>query len=576
MNDYVQEYQHWLDSPALTEVQWKELKALEGNDKEIESRFYAPLEFGTAGLRGIMGMGINRMNEHVIKHTTQAFAEVICAEGEAFKSRGVVICYDCRENSEYYSRCAATVMAANGIHVRIFDSLRPTPELSFAIRHYGAAAGINVTASHNPKEYNGYKVYWSDGAQLPPKHAEMIEKTRQKIDMFTDVKSMKYSEAQLQGLVETIGAETDEAFLEQVLGQSIAPEVILRHAEELRIVYTPFHGAGYKLVPEALKRIGVLHLIPVPEQMVIDGAFPTVKSPNPENTESFAMAIELAKREKATIIIGTDPDSDRIGVMAPDSSGDYTVITGNQLGVLLLDYILSARKRADRLPENAAALKSIVTTDMARAVADSYGVHMDDTFTGFKFMAEKIAEYEKNDSYSSVFAFEESYGYMIGDFVRDKDAVTASVMVSEMTAYYLDKGMSLFDALNELYKKHGYYYEKTLNLVMPGIDGLEKMKRIMNGLRSDPPREIDGVSVLRYRDYETGEYVVPGIGVVDKTEIAGSNVLFFEMEDKSSFIVRPSGTEPKIKVYILARGESGDDCLGKIATFEKFANDLGK
>lgn len=575
MSDYMQEYQHWLDSPALTEAQWKELKAIEGDKQEIESRFFAPLEFGTAGLRGVMGMGTNRMNEHVIKHTTQAFAQVICAEGEEFKSKGVVICYDCRENSEYFSRCAAAVMAANGIHVRIFDTLRPTPELSFAIRYYGAAAGINVTASHNPKEYNGYKVYWSDGAQLPPKHAEMIEKTRQTIDMFNDVQSMSYVDAVSAGLVETIGSETDEAFLEQVLGQAIEPETVKKHSDALRIVYTPFHGAGYRLVPEALGRLGVKHLIPVPEQMITDGSFPTVKSPNPENTESFAMAIELAKKENATIIIGTDPDSDRIGVMAAGETGEYSVITGNQLGVLLLDYILSARKRTGRLPENAAALKSIVTTDMARAVADSYGVHMDDTFTGFKFMAEKIAEYEKDGSYRSVFAFEESYGYMIGDFVRDKDAVTASVMVTEMTAYYLDKGMSLFDALEKLYEKHGFYCEKTLNLVMPGIDGLEKMKKIMDDLRSDPPREIDGVSVLRYRDYETGEYVVPGIGVVSETDIVGSNVLYFEMEDKSSFIVRPSGTEPKIKVYILAKGESAADCQRKIETFEQFANRLG-
>ncbi len=573
MTNYKAEYEKWLDNPALNESEWKELNDIRGDEKEIESRFFAPLEFGTAGLRGTMKTGLNNMNVHIIRHATQAFANVICREGDAAMQKGVVVCYDCRINSDVFAREAACVMAANGVHVRIFAALRPTPELSFAIRYYGAAAGVNVTASHNPKEYNGYKVYWSDGAQLPPQHAAAIAEEMEKIDVFTGFKTISFDEAQEKGLVEIIGAETDEAFLERVMAQAIDRDVVAKVADKFEIVYTPFHGAGHKLVPEALKRLGIKHITPVPEQMVIDGAFPTVESPNPENPEGFYLAIDLAKQVGSDLIIGTDPDSDRIGVMVREG-GSFVTISGNQLGVLLLDYVINARKAAGTLPENAAALKSIVTTSMADAVCEANGVHMESTFTGFKFMAEKVSEWDVSGKYKYIFAYEESYGYMMGDYVRDKDAVTASMMVAEMAAHYYDKGMTLRDALESLYKKYGCFAEKTINLVMPGVDGLADMRAIMAGLRAEPPAEIGGIKVAMMRDYQAGTLTVSDLGVVGETHIKGSNVLYFELSDGSSFIVRPSGTEPKIKVYALVHDESMEACAGKVERLSAYAQSL--
>ena len=575
MRNYKDEYQLWLDSPALSEAEWAELNAIADDEKEIESRFFAPLEFGTAGLRGTMKLGLHQMNVHVIRHATQAFANVIKAEGAEAMSKGIAICFDCRNNSELFAREAACVMAANGIHVRIFDALRPTPELSFAVRYYGTKAGLNITASHNPKEYNGYKVYWSDGAQLPPQHAAAIADQMSRLDIFNDFVSCDFDEAVSDGRIELIGAETDEAYLEKVLEQAINKDVVQKVADRLKIVYTPFHGAGYKLVPEALHRLGVTQLYPVKEQMVLDGNFPTVESPNPENPEGFYLAIDLAKQVGSDLIIGTDPDSDRIGVMVRDGES-YTTITGNQLGVLLLDYVITARKAAGTLPANAGAVKSIVTTEMAKAVAEANGVHFEDTFTGFKFMAERIAEWEKAGSYEYIFAYEESYGYMMGDYVRDKDAVTASMMVAEMAAYYFDKGMNLKQAMESLYEKYGRYAEKTLNLVMPGLDGLAKMKNLMAQLRSEPPKEIAGTEVFRLRDYSDGSITVPELGVMGETPIKGSNVLYFELADGTSFIVRPSGTEPKIKVYILCKGADKAECDAKLKKYSEYAENLKK
>ena len=575
MRNYKEEYQRWLDSPALSEEEWSELNAIAGDEKEIESRFFAPLEFGTAGLRGTMKLGLHHMNIHVIRHATQAFANVIVAEGEEAMRKGIAIARDCRLNGSEFAREAACVMAANGIHVRIFEDLRPTPELSFAVLHYGTAAGLNITASHNPKEYNGYKVYWSDGAQLPPQKAEAIAQQMEAIDIFTGFKTCDFDEAVKAGKIEILGQETDEAFLEQVLSQAIDKEAVAAVADDFKIVYTPFHGCGYKLVPEALKRLGIKHLYPVDEQMVIDGSFPTVESPNPENPEGFYLAIDLAKKVGSDLIIGTDPDSDRIGTMVR-SGDEYVTISGNQMGVLLLDYVISAKKATGTLPENAGALSSIVSTGMARVVAEQNGVHFEDTFTGFKFMAERVASWEAAGSYKYIFAFEESYGYMMGDYVRDKDAVTASMMVAEMAAHYYQKGMTLLDALNALYEKYGWYKEKTLNLVMPGLDGLQKMKALMSSLRENPPTEIGGEEVIRLRDYQDGSIFVAGLGKVDKTPFAGSNVLYFELADGSSFIIRPSGTEPKIKVYLLIRGTSGADCEERIAKYIAYAEALGK
>lgn len=576
MRSYKEEYQYWLDSPALDEEEWKELSAIADDDKEIESRFYAPLEFGTAGLRGIMATGLNRMNVHVIRWATQAFAEVIKAEGPEACEKGVVVCYDCRLNSSRFAHEAAGVIAANGIKVRIFDELRPTPELSFAVIHYGAQAGINITASHNPREYNGYKVYWSDGAQLPPQHAAAVADKMGQLDIFKDVKRMDFDAAVEAGMVTVIGAETDEAFLGEVMKMSINSDVVREVADDFKVVYTPFHGCGHKLVPGALRRLGIKHLFCEPKQMVIDGNFPTVKSPNPENPEGFYLAVDLAKQVGSDLIIGTDPDSDRVGTMVRGKDGEYHTITGNQMGVLLLDYIINARRSTGTMPENPAFIKTIVTTNMGREVAERNGIHVDETFTGFKFMAEKLAEYKRDSSYNYLLAYEESYGYMVGDYVRDKDAVTASMLIAEMAASYFKQGMTLADALEALYEKYGYFGELTLNLVMPGLDGLEKMRAIMASLRAEPPKEIGGAAVLGMRDYKSGTVSVAELGVVGKTPIVGSNVLYFELDDGTAFIVRPSGTEPKIKVYILAQGESRADCDERIARYRTYAESLSK
>ena len=570
---YKEEYQHWLDSPALSEQEWAELDAIKDDEKEIESRFFAPLEFGTAGLRGTMKLGLNHMNIHIIRHATQAFANVIVAEGEEAKKKGVAVAYDCRLNGADFAREAACVMAANGIHVRLFDALRPTPELSFAVIHYGCAAGINITASHNPKEYNGYKVYWSDGAQLPPEPAAEIAKQMEAIDIFTGFKSMDFDKAVAEGLIEMLGEETDEAFLANVMTQAIDRNTVAEVADEFKIVFTPFHGTGHKLVPEALRRLGIKHIYPVEEQMVIDGNFPTVVSPNPENPEGFYLAVDLAKKVGSDLIIGTDPDADRIGTMV--RTGDtYTTITGNQMGVLLLDYVIKAKKATGTLPANPGAMSSIVSTGMARVVAEKNGVHFEDTLTGFKFMAERIASWEAANSYKCIFAFEESYGYLMGDYVRDKDAVTASMVVAEMAAHYHKKGMTLMDAMNALYEEYGCFKEKTLNLVMPGLDGLQKMKKLMDDLRANPPKEIGGQEVLRLRDYKDSSIWVAGLGKVGTTPFGGSNVLYFELADGSNFIVRPSGTEPKVKIYLLVRGDSMEQCDERMAKYMEFADTL--
>ena len=571
---YQEEYKRWLNAGVLSESEESELLALEGNEAELESRFYGPLEFGTAGLRGVMGLGTNRMNDYVIRHVTAAFAQVILAEGREAAAKGVAICFDCRRNSPEFAREAACVMAKHGIPVRLFADMRPTPELSFAIRQYGCIAGINITASHNPKEYNGYKVYWSDGAQLPPQKAAAIANEMREIDLFTGGEAMEYADAVEQGLITLLGTETDAAFLEQVMAQSVCKDAVLEAAPRLTIVYTPFHGTGYRLIPEALHRLGVKNLLCVEEQMVIDGDFPTVKSPNPEEKEGFALAIALAKRHNAQLIIGSDPDADRVGILARNGAGEYEIISGNRTGVLLLDYLLHARTEAGTLPRNAAVLKSIVTTDMARAVAESYGVACFDTFTGFKFMAEKKGALEAAGTHQVVFSYEESYGYMVGDYVRDKDAVTASMLLAEMAAYYETKQMSLLDALEGLYQRHGYYGDRTINLVMPGIDGLKRMKDTMARLRAQLPAEIAGTKVLSVLDYQTGLHTDLRTGTETQMELSGSNVLRYELEDHTSFIIRPSGTEPKMKVYLLTKSENAAETQEKIRRYTEYANHM--
>ena len=554
---YRDTYEKWLHSPALTDAEKAELESISGDEKEIESRFFAPLEFGTAGLRGTMCVGLHQMNVHVIRHATQAFAEVIKAEGPEAMERGVAVCFDCRNHSDEFAKETACVMAGNGINVRLFESLRPTPEVSFAVREYHCIAGVNVTASHNPKEYNGYKVYWQDGAQLPPHHADAIAKKMAELDLFDSIVRMDYDEAVKAGKITLMGAETDEKFLANVMGQVNDQAAVDKVADTFKMIYTPFHGTGYKLIPEALKRLGMKHVICVPEQMVID-----------------YLAVDLAKQEGADFILGSDPDADRVGIMVKNDQGEYITITGNQTGVLLLDYLIGAKQRTGKMPEKPVALKTIVTTEMARKVAETNGLACYDTFTGFKFLAEKKDKLENAGEGKVIFAYEESYGYMLGDYVRDKDAVTAALALTEMAAWYAGQGMTLYDALQKCYEKYGFYAEKTLNLVMPGLDGLKKMADLMAGLRAQPPVEIAGVAVKEQKDYKDGSVVSVADGSKTTMELSGSNVLRYEMTDGTSLIVRPSGTEPKVKVYILANGATKAEADEKVAKYAVWAESL--
>ena len=571
---YLETYEKWLNSPALSAEEKAELEAIKSDEKEIEGRFFEQLSFGTAGLRGTMGVGLYRMNVHVIRHATQAFAEVILEEGGEAAKRGVAVCYDCRNNSERFAHEAACVLAANGIAVRLFAALRPTPMVSFAVREYGCIAGINITASHNPKEYNGYKVYWEDGAQLPPKHADEVSRKMQELDVFDCVKTMDYETALAEGKIVLMGKETDEAFLANVMQQVNDKAVVEKVADHFKMVFTPFHGTGYELIPEALKRLGMKHVICVPEQMVIDGDFPTVVSPNPENPEGFYLAVEIAKKEGADFILGSDPDADRVGIMVNTGGGEFKVLTGNQIGILLTDYTIGAWKRAGKLPENGVILKSLVSTEMARAIAEANGLKCFDTFTGFKFLAQKKDQLEESGEGKVLMAFEESNGYMFGSFVRDKDAITAALVLTEMAAWYADQGMTLYDAMQALYKKYGFYGEKTMNLVMPGLDGLRKMAQLMADLREHPPVEIAGVAVKEQKDYKDGSVVCVACGKKTTMELSGSNVLRYEMADGTSLIVRPSGTEPKVKVYILTSAESKEACDEKVAKYSAWAETL--
>ena len=573
---YQAQYERWLHSPALSQPEKDELAALSHNAGEIEDRFFSLLQFGTAGLRGVMGVGLRRMNVHVIRHATQAFANVILAEGKAFAAQGVAICYDCRVHSQEFAQAAAGVMAANGIPVRLFEAMRPTPELSFAVREYGCAAGLNVTASHNPPEYNGYKVYWSDGAQLPPQHAAAIAAQMEQLDVFDDIQSLAYETALNKGLITLMGKETDDKFLAHVLAQINDKASVAKVADTFTMVYTPFHGTGYQQIPYVLGELGIRHLHCVPEQMVIDGTFPTVKSPNPETPESFALALDLAKKVNADLLLGSDPDADRVAIQVKDKTGQYVQISGNQTGVLLLDYLIGAKKRAGTLPADAVALKSLVTTDMARVVAEANGVKSYNTFTGFKFMAEKKNQLEAAGQGHVIFSYEESIGYMIGDYVRDKDAVTASLLLTEMTAWYATQGMTLLDALDALYAKYGYYGEKTLNLVMPGLEGMALMANLMAKLRQTPPAEIAGTTVLRQKDYQDGTERDTASGAVSPMALVGSNVLAYDLADETTIVVRPSGTEPKIKVYVLAKGKDSTDSQEKVAKYTAWAETLNE
>ena len=534
----------------------KELMAIQDDDSELKNRFSSMLDFGTAGLRGIVGAGLNQMNIYTVRYATQALSELILKTGAEGARKGVCIAYDSRLFSEEFAWEAACTFSANGIFVYIFDELRPTPELSYAIRELGAIAGINITASHNPKEYNGYKVYWDDGAQLPPLHAKQVSDLLNQIDIFNDVKTYSKQEALTQGFISVIGKEFDEKYVEKVLGESVGQQFVDKVDDEFRIIYTPIHGAGYRLVPEVLKRLGIKNLITVPEQMMPDGQFPTTKSPNPEEREALQLAITLAQKEGVDLIIGTDPDADRVGIVVRNKQGEYVKVTGNQIGVLLLDYLIQICKSNHTLKENAVVIKSIVSTNMAKSIAEHHGVHLMDVLTGFKFIGEKIKEFENTNEHSFLFGFEESNGYLAGTYARDKDAIVASMLIAEMACYYRLKNMNLYDGLCDLYEKYGYFDEQCISITMNGLKGLETIKSITTSLRNNPPTKFSDIPIVKIRDYQSGIIKDVQTKNDESTGLPIADVLFYELEDGSSIIIRPSGTEPKLKIYIMIKADS--------------------
>lgn len=570
MSDSITEYKKWLANQDLDEELRAELTAIENDPKEIEERFAFPLAFGTGGLRGIIRAGTNGMNIYTVAQATQGLAELVKKDGGA--EMGVVIASDTRIKSDVFSEISARVLAANGIRAYLFDAPRPTPELSFALRHLHAKAGINVTASHNPSIYNGYKAYWEDGAQISPEQADVVSAAIEKVDIFTGVKLVSFEEGKKAGLIQIIGQEVDEAYMKVVLAERIRPNAIPDVADDFKVVYTPFHGTGRILVPEVLKRAGLKHLYCVPEQMVPDGRFPTVKSPNPEDKAGFALAMKIAEENGCDLLIGTDPDADRAGVIVRASNGEFVPLTGNQIGVMLLSYIIEARKLENKLPANAAAVKSIVSTKLADKICEANGVTMINVLTGFKFIGEKIKEFEETGSHTYIFGFEESYGYLSGTYARDKDAVCAAMLITEMAAFYRARGKSLYEVLCGIFEKYGYYSEGIGTIVLPGLDGLAKMSSLMDGLRQNPPKEIAGVKVASVADYKTG-LITDTDGKTAPTGLPKSNVLFYTLENGDSTVIRPSGTEPKIKLYYLVSDKTKEAAEEKRnaykAAFEK-------
>ena len=533
----------------------KELEKIKNNDAEIKDRFYKALEFGTAGLRGVIGMGLNRMNVYVVGQATQGLANQLIKTNPGRNDLKVTIAYDSRHKSDEFAKTAACVLAANGIKALIFSELKPVPELSFSVRYKKADAGIAVTASHNPAKYNGYKVYGNDGAQLGPELASIVLDEIEKTDIFNGVKKCDFDDAVKSGMIEIMGDEVEEVYLDRVQEQCINPELIKERGESLKFVYTPFHGTGNKPVRKILDRVGFKNVLVVKEQELPDGDFPTVKSPNPENKEGFKIAIELAKKNSADLIIGTDPDADRVGILVKDKTGEYINLTGNQTGVLLCEYILSMRKELGTLPKDGFVVKTIVTTNIIKKICDSYGIEMKEVLTGFKFIGEKIKEAEESGKGTYVFGFEESYGYLAGTYARDKDAVVASMLIAEMALYYQEKGLSLYDQLLNIYKKYGYYKEEVVSVTMEGIEGLDKIKSIMDNIRKNPPTIFGGKNVLAVRDYKTSVRTDVKTGETEKITLPESNVIYLELEDGNNFIIRPSGTEPKIKLYCLLCGK---------------------
>ncbi len=551
---FEKEYLRWLGSDALNESEKNELLAIKDDSEAKALRFSAPMDFGTAGLRSTMNAGIGCMNRFTVAQTTRGIAALVKEAGG--EERGVAIAYDSRNNSREFAVVCASVLAGAGIKSYIFDGIRPTPELSFAVRELSALAGINITASHNPKEYNGYKAYWEDGAQIGPEQAKVVSRERERYDVLDTSDIMDYAEGVKQGIIIELGADFDEKYINAVLNTAINPDAVKKVAESLKVVYTPLHGAGYKLVPEVFSRMGLKYLYTVDEQMIPDGNFPTVAKPNPEYSAVFKLGIDIADRVGSDLVIATDPDSDRVGVMTRDSSGGFVTISGNQMGALLLDYAIKARREKGTLPEYAFCVKSIVSTDMAYKIAKDNGIKLHDVLTGFKFIGEVVKNYEAEGKAGGfVLGFEESYGYLLGSYARDKDAVEASMMILEMTAYYKERGMTLSDALCELYKTYGCYAERMTDIYMEGLDGIERRKRVMQTLRDNPPTSLGGVGVMLVGDFKCGEILNLKTGERTSTSQPSSDVLYYTLENEDKIIVRPSGTEPKIKIYILAHGE---------------------
>ena len=556
-------YEYWCTSPIFDDATKSELKSLEGNEDEIFDRFYRELEFGTGGLRGVIGAGTNRMNFYTVGKATQGLANFINKQGAAAK--GVAIAFDSRRMSPEFADTAACVLAANGIKAYIFDSLRPTPELSFALRTLGCTAGIVVTASHNPPEYNGYKVYWEDGAQITaPKDAQIIGEVNA-IKDYAEIKKMTTEEAKAAGLYEVIGKEIDDKYMEALKKLVLHPEAIKQMASSLKIVYTPLHGTGNVPVRRVLKELGFEQVTVVPEQELPDGNFPTVSYPNPEDKKAFALALDLAKKVDADLVLATDPDADRLGVYAKDTkTGEYKVFTGNMSGMLICEYEMSQKKALGILPDNGALVTTIVSSNMAQAVAKEYGLKFIECLTGFKYIGEQIKFFEQTGSNEYVFGFEESYGCLVGTHARDKDAVVAVMALCEAAAYYKTQGITLWDQMLNIYNKYGYYKEDLFTMTFKGADGAKKMQDMMDAYRKNTPKQVGAYKVLRLRDYKNDVITDLATGETTPTGLPKSNVLYFELENDAWFCVRPSGTEPKIKFYAGIKGTSLEDSAKKL------------
>ena len=573
---YKEMYQSWLDNPYFDEDTKAELKSIAGDDKEIEDRFYTELEFGTAGLRGVIGAGMNRMNIYTVRKATQGLANYIKKVGK--EAQGVAIAFDSRRMSPEFADEAALCLAANGIKAYVFESLRPTPELSYAVRKLGCTAGINITASHNPPEYNGYKVYWEDGAQITPPHDKGIMDEVKAVTDFATVKTMEKEEAKKAGLYEVIGAAIDDAYIAELKKLVVHQDAINQVKDTLKIVYTPLHGTGNIPVRRVLKELGFQNVYVVPEQEKPDGEFPTVSYPNPEAEEAFVLGLAMAKKLDADLVLATDPDADRLGVYVKDSkTGEYHSLTGNMSGCLIGDYVIGQRKEREGLPKDGAFIKSIVSTNMADAIAKYYGIQLVEVLTGFKFIGQKMLEFETKGTGTYLFGMEESYGCLTGTYARDKDAVVASMTLCEAAAYYKTQGKTLWDAMIDMYEKYGYYKDDVKAITLKGIEGLEKIQTILETLRADAPKEIGGYKVLKVRDYKKDTITDLADGKVTPTGLPVSNVLYYELEDDAWVCVRPSGTEPKVKFYdgikgtSLEEADANSESLGKevLAMIEK-------